>query len=245
MSRVLDKVILVTGGSQGIGEATVRRLVEEGSKVIITDISVDEGEALAKELGDNATFIKQDVSSKEEWEFIFKEIEDKYGKLDVLVNNAGIAVTLPLDEISEEDYMKNINVNQHSIYYSMKLVKPLMEKAGGGSIINLSSIAGIVGTQNGVGYNASKFAVRGMTKVAALDYAKYNIRVNSIHPGLIQTPILSAVPPEYMETLTAGIPMGRIGDPLEIANLVLFLASDESTYCTGAEFIADGGYTAQ
>lgn len=245
MGRVQDKVIIVTGGSQGIGEATVRRLAEEGAKVIVTDIAVDNGQALADELGDNVSFIEQDVSSKEGWEKVFKEVEEKYGKVDVLVNNAGIAITIDFDKISDEDYMKNININQHSVFYSMKLVKPLMDKAGGGSIVNLSSIAGIVGSERGAGYNGSKFAVRGMTKVAALDYAKDNIRVNSIHPGLIETPILSAVPPEAMEGIKASIPMGRVGDTREIANLVLFLASDESTYCTGSEFIADGGFTAQ
>jgi 3alpha(or 20beta)-hydroxysteroid dehydrogenase len=245
MGRVQDKVIIVTGGSQGIGEATVRRLVEEGAKVVVTDILVDEGERLADELGENIDFFEHDVSKVEDWENVLKQIEEKYGKVDVLVNNAGMSVNEKFDQISEADYMKNVEVNQHSVFYGMKMVKPLMDNAGGGSIINFSSIAGLVGSERGAGYNSSKFAVRGMTKVAALDYAKENIRVNSIHPGVVETPILRAVPEEYMSVLEASIPMGRLGEPIEIANLVLFLASDESTYCTGSEFIADGGFTAQ
>ncbi len=245
MGRVQDKVVIITGGSQEIGEAIVHRLAEEGAKVIITDISVDPGENLAKELGENTTFIKHDVSNVDDWKNVLHKVDEKYGKVDVLVNNAGISILGSVDEMSEEDYMKNINVNQHSVFYGMKLVKPLMDKAGVGSIINLSSIAGIIGSQGGTGYNGSKFAVRGMTKTAALDYAKDNIRVNSIHPGLIETPILSVLSDEYREILNNSIPMGRIGKPEEIANLTLFLASDESTYCTGAEFVADGGFTVQ
>lgn len=245
MGRVQDKVIIVTGGSQGIGEATVRRLHEEGAKIVITDLNAEKGQALADELGGETMFIQQDVSKAEEWDRVFAEVDKKYGKVDVLVNNAGIAITVKFDEISDEDYMKNINVNQHSVFYATKRVKPLMDRAGGGSIVNLSSIAGLVGSANGAGYNASKFAVRGMTKVAALDYVKDNIRVNSVHPGLIETPILAAVPDDYMPALEAAIPVGRIGRPVEIANLILFLASDESSYCTGAEFTCDGGFTIQ
>lgn len=241
MGRVQDKVVIITGGSQEIGEAIVHRLADEGAKVIITDISVDQGENLAKELGENITFIKHDVSNVDDWKNVLHKVDEKYGKVDVLVNNAGISILGSVDDMSEKDYMKNINVNQHSVFYGMKLVKPLMDKAGVGSIINLSFIAGIIGSQGGTGDNGSKFAIPGMTKTAVLDYAKVNIRVNSIHPGLIETPILSVLSDEYREILTNSIS----GKPKEIANLTLFLASDKSTYCTGAEFVANGGFSVQ
>ncbi len=176
---------------------------------------------------------------------VLKFVEDTYGKLDILVNNAGIASLESFETMSEEKYMNVIDVNQRSVFLSTQMAKPLLDKANGGSIVNLSSISGMIGTVGGAAYNSSKYAVRGLTRVAALEYAKDNIRVNSIHPGTIDTPILAVLDDEYRKAVDASIPMGRVGKPKEIANLALFLASDESTYCTGAEFVADGGYTIQ
>lgn len=245
MSRVKDKVALVTGSSQGLGEAMVRRLHEEGATVIIADVAVENGKKLADELGDQAEFMELDVTSKDNWEKVFQQVEEKHNRLDILVNNAGIAVLTPFEEMTEEEYMKTFDINQRGVFLGTQAAIKLMKKGEGGSIVNLSSISGLVASAGGASYNSTKFAVRGLTKVAALENAKNNIRVNSVHPGVIETTILKAMDDDLRQQTEAAIPMGRVGQPKEIANLVLFLASDESSYCTGAEFIADGGYTIQ
>lgn len=245
MSRVKDKVALVTGSSQGLGEAMVRRLHEEGATVIIADIAVENGKKLADELGEQAEFMELDVTSKDNWEKVFQQVEEKHNRLDILVNNAGIAVLTPFEEMTEEEYMKTFDINQRGVFLGTQAAIKLMKKGEGGSIVNLSSISGLVASAGGASYNSTKFAVRGLTKVAALENAKNNIRVNSVHPGVIETTILKAMDDDLRQQTEAAIPMGRVGQPKEIANLVLFLASDESSYCTGAEFIADGGYTIQ
>lgn len=245
MGRIQDMIAVVTGASQGLGEAIVRRFAEEGAFVVMTDVNEELGTKVADELGERVIFVKHDVSSKAEWEAVFAFVDETYGKLDILVNNAGIAPLESFETMPEEKYMNIIDVNQRSVFLSTQMAKPLLDKAGGGSIVNLSSISGMVGTIGGAGYNSSKYAVRGLTRVAALEFAKDNIRVNSIHLGTIDTPILAVLDDEYRAAVDASIPMGRVGKPVEIANLALFLASDESTYCTGAEFVADGGYTIQ
>lgn len=245
MSRVKDKVALVTGSSQGLGEAMVRRLHEEGATVIIADVAVENGKKLADELGEQAEFMELDVTSKDNWEKVFQQVEEKHNRLDILVNNAGIAVLTPFEEMTEEEYMKTFDINQRGVFLGTQAAIKLMKKGEGGSIVNLSSISGLVASAGGASYNSTKFAVRGLTKVAALENAKNNIRVNSVHPGVIETTILKAMDDDLRQQTEAAIPMGRVGQPKEIANLVLFLASDESSYCTGAEFIADGGYTIQ
>ena len=245
MSRVKDKVALVTGSSQGLGEAMVRRLHEEGATVIIADVAVENGKKLADELGEQAEFMELDVTSKDNWEKVFQQVEEKHNRLDILVNNAGIAVLTPFEEMTEEEYMKTFDINQRGVFLGTQAAIKLMKKGEGGSIVNLSSISGLVASAGGASYNSTKFAVRGLTKVAALENAKNNIRVNSVHPGVIETTILKAMDDDLRQQTEAAIPMGRVGQPKEIANLVLFLASDESSYCSGAEFIADGGYTIQ
>lgn len=241
----MDKVILITGAARGMGASHARGFVAQGDKVIITDLTDDEGQKLAAELGSNAHFIHHDVASESDWIAVVKEAEATFGPIDVLVNNAGISINESIADMTEATYRKMIDVNQVSVFLGMKSTLSSMRKTGAGSIINVSSIGGLVGIPNAVGYNASKFAVRGMTKTAALEFAEYGIRVNSVHPGSIDTPMINQVD---NKTVVAGvnqtIPMKRIGRPEELTGLILYLASDASSYSTGSEFIADGGVTA-
>ncbi|UTT42761.1 glucose 1-dehydrogenase [Exiguobacterium aurantiacum] len=245
MGRVQGEVAFVTGGARGMGASHVRKLVAEGAHVLFTDILADEGEALAAELGDAVVFLKHDVTKLEDWEDAVKIAEEKFGPITILVNNAGIALTHTIDELSEADYRKVIDINQVGVFLGMKSVIPSMRKAGHGSIINISSISGILGL-GGAAYVASKFAVRGMTKAIALEVAADGIRVNSIHPGLIETPmIMQPGVEEVVRQMAETVPLKRIGKPGDVSNLVLFLASDESSYFTGAEFVIDGGVIVQ
>ncbi|ANZ60216.1 SDR family NAD(P)-dependent oxidoreductase [Secundilactobacillus paracollinoides] len=245
MADLNNVTALVTGASSGMGKATAENFVEHGAKVIMTDLNEKDGQALQEMLGDNAIFIKLDVSSYDEWQQVVADGEKKFGPINVLVNNAGIGIMGTIDDITPEQYDKVIKVNQYSVYYGMKTILPSMRKAGKGSIINLSSIGGLVGMPGSIAYGASKFAVRGMTKDMALELAHDNIRVNSVHPGTIDTPILNGVPQDQQDEIKKIIPLGRNGRPEELANVMNFLASDESSYITGAELVADGGYTAQ
>lgn len=245
MGRVQGEVAFITGGARGMGASHVRKLVEEGAHVVFTDILVEEGEALAKELGDAVLFLKQDVTKFEEWEDAVKTAESEFGPITILVNNAGIALTPTIDELTENEYRKVIDINQVGVFLGMKSVIPSMRKAGHGSIINISSISGILG-MGGAAYVASKFAVRGMTKAVALEVAADRIRVNSIHPGLIETPmIMQPGVEDAVRQLAETVPLKRIGKPNDVSNLVLFLASEESSYFTGAEFVIDGGVIVQ
>ena len=247
MGRVSGKVAIVTGAARGMGAAHARRLIEEGAKVMLTDVLDAEGEATAKALGPNARYLHQDVSKEVEWQHVIAETEKAFGPVSVLVNNAGIATYGAIETLEESAYRRTIDVNQVSVFLGMKAVIPSMKRAGGGSIINISSAAGIVGIPNGMAYCASKFAVRGMTKSAAIELAQYNIRVNSIHPGLIKT-AMTAITPQSEATMTAAAeatPAKRIGEPDEVANVVLMLATDESRFSTGAEFVIDGGISCQ
>ena len=244
MARLQDKVIIITGGAQGMGETHARLCLEHGAKVVLTDINSEKGEALAKELGDNALFIKQDVTNQEDWDKVVKQTTATFGQIDVLVNNAGITTNTSILQTSVEDYRKIIEINQVSVFLGMKAVIPSMKAAKQGSIINISSINGLVG--GAIGYTDSKFAVRGMTKAAALECAAYGIRVNSIHPGVIATPmIMQGDTKDAVEAFAKTIPMKRVAQPEEVSGMVLFLASDDSSYSTGAEFVVDGGLTAQ
>lgn len=240
MARVAGKVALVTGGARGIGAEAVRLLVAEGAKVVITDILDTEGEALAAELGEAVTYLHHDVTDQAAWQTVVAAAKEKFGGLDVLVNNAGISDFGNIEEFPEDRWQRIMDINVNAVFYGMKAATPLLrESTKNPSIINISSIAGIQGFNNTVGYVTSKWAVRGMTKAVALDLGPANIRVNSIHPGVIKT----AMTEQFDDDAMAGIALQRLGRTPEIGHLIVYLASDESTFCTGAEFIADGGQT--
>ncbi|MFW0184901.1 SDR family NAD(P)-dependent oxidoreductase [Rothia sp. CCM 9418] len=242
--KLENKVALITGAAQGMGAAHARLFHEEGARVVITDINAEEGEKLAEELGQNALFLSHNVTSSDDWERVIAETEKHFGTLDILVNNAGITMAKSLFDVSVDEYTKIFNINQLSVFLGVKYGASLMKKNGGGSIINISSINGLVG--GAVGYTDTKFAVRGLTKAASLELAHHGIRVNSVHPGVIATPMIMqedtmAAVKEFEKT----IPLGRIAQPEEVSKTVLFLASDDSSYSTGSEFILDGGLTAR
>jgi 3alpha(or 20beta)-hydroxysteroid dehydrogenase len=248
MGKLDGKVAIITGASQGMGEAHARRFVAEGARVVMTDVNDERGQAIAAELGENARFIKADVTSLDDWRRVVDETETTFGPVTVLVNNAGIIGQIAeTAEFDEADYHHVCAVNQHSQFYGMKCVIPSMQKAGGGSIINVSSVAGlvsIVGTPN-LAYVGSKFASRGMTKHVAVQYGKDNIRVNSVHPGYIKTPMMVAATDEEGGGITSQIPLGRMAEPDEVSRLMVWLGSDESSYISGTEQVVDAGLTAQ
>lgn len=244
MARLQDKVVIITGAAQGMGETHARLCVTEGAKVVLTDINTDKGDKLAKELGDNALFIKHDVTNEDDWDSVVKQTKETFGGIDVLVNNAGITMAKSLLDTSLEEYRRILEINQVSVFLGIKAVAPTMKEAKKGSIINISSINGLVG--GAIGYTDSKFAVRGMSKAAALELAPHGIRVNSVHPGVIATPmIMQGDTKDSVEKFAKSIPLQRVADPKEVSGMVLFLASDDSSYSTGSEFVVDGGLTAQ
>lgn len=244
MARLEGKIAIVTGAAQGMGASHARAFINEGAKVVLTDLSEDKGEALASELGENAFFVKQNVTSEADWARVIKATEEQFGPANILVNNAGITMSKSLLDTSLDDYRRILEINQVSVFLGMKSIVPSMKKSGGGSIVNISSINGLVG--GAIGYTDSKFAVRGMTKAAALECAEHGIRVNSVHPGVIETPMIAQGDTKsVVEEFAKHIPIGRVAKSEEVSSLVLFLASDESSYSTGSEFVADGGLTAQ
>jgi len=249
MSRLNGKIAIITGASQGMGESHARTFVREGAKVILTDINEEKGKAIAEELGEeHALFIKHDVTNPDDWKNVVAQAEAKFGYVNVLVNNAGILGPIAnATELTEEEYKKVVDINQNGTFYGMKYTLPSMIKAGIGSVVNISSIAGIVAIYGypSLAYMASKFAVRGMTKSIAIKYAKQNIRANSVHPGFIKTPMMAEATDEDGGNGIQHIPLGRLAEPLEVSNLVIFLASDESSYMTGTEQIIDGGMSIQ
>ena len=236
MGRVDDKVALISGGARGMGAEHARALVAEGAKVVIGDILDDEGKALADEIGDAARYVHLDVTSAEEWEAAVATAVDEFGKLNVLVNNAGIVALGQIGKFDMAKWQKVIDVNLTGTFLGMQASIEAMKAAGGGSIINVSSIEGMRGAVMVHPYVASKWAVRGLTKSAALELASDQIRVNSIHPGFIRTPMTKHFPDNMLT-----IPLGRPGQSDEVSTFVVFLASDESRYATGAEFVIDGG----
>jgi len=245
MGRLAGKVAIVTGGARGMGEATVRLLVEEGAKVLIGDVLDEPGQALANELGDGTRYTRLDVSKKADWEAAVV-LARQLGPLSVLVNNAAIIFQKTIVDTTEDDFMRIVSVNQLGVFLGMQAVFPSLKANGGGSIINVSSIDGLQSKNSLVAYSSTKWAVRGMTKAAAMEMGQFNIRVNSVHPGGIYTSMHGS---EFMSVQDANkfyqnhaIP--RVGLPREVAALTAFLASDEATYSTGAEFIADGGWSA-
>jgi 3alpha(or 20beta)-hydroxysteroid dehydrogenase len=244
MNSLQGKVALITGGAKGMGAIEAAQFVEAGAAVVISDVSDVEGAAVADALGEACTFVHHDVRSEVEWSTVIGTIMSQHGRLDVLVNNAGIAEGggLMMDTTLEL-WQRMIDVNQTGVFLGMKTAAPAMEESGGGSIINLSSIAGLQGSPMAYAYGATKWAVRGITKSAAVELAPKGIRVNSVHPGLIDTDMLAGLGAETVDRLLTSVPMGRLGGPEEVGRIVQFLASDDSSYCTGQEFVVDGGLT--
>ena len=247
MARLEGKVALVTGAARGQGEAEARLFVAEGARVLLADVLDEEGEKVAASLGDAALYRSLDVTDEAQWQAAVERAVSAFGRLDVLVNNAGIVTPpLPLEETTLASFERVVRVNQIGVFLGMKTCVPALRAAGGGSIVNISSIAGLEGVEGSVAYVSSKFAVRGMTKTAALELGRDGIRVNSVHPGGVATPMVLSGDFDGIDQDDAydGAPISRIGEPEELARLVLFLASDESSFSTGSEFVADGGYTA-
>ena len=245
MNRLEGKTALITGGARGQGAAEARLFAEEGANVLLTDVLDEDGERTADIIG--GTFLHHDVTSEDEWAAAVAHAVGLHGGIDILVNNAGIYVETSLIGGDLEEYRRVIEVNQIGVYLGMREIAPVMIERGGGSIINISSVGGMRGGGGSFAYTASKWAVRGMTRSAAVRLGPHGIRVNSIHPGLIDTPMLGdtrMADPDTLEQMLGQIPLGRIAQPGEVAKLALFLASDDSAYSTGSEFLVDGGLMA-
>lgn len=251
MGKLDGKVAVITGAASGIGRATAELFAAEGAKVVLADWDEPRGVAVVEEIqkgGGEATFVKTDVSSPEDVQSLVKAAVDTYGRLDVIFNNAGVeGEPAPTADCTLENWERVININLKGVFLGMKYAIPEMLKNGGGAIINNASVAGLVGFQGMAAYCASKGGVVQLTKTAALEYARQNIRVNVICPGVIQTPMverLTSGNEELRKALEAMEPVGRFGRPEEVAQLALFLASDDSGFCTGAPFLVDGGFLA-
>jgi 3alpha(or 20beta)-hydroxysteroid dehydrogenase len=244
MGRLDGKVCIVTGGARGQGEAEVRLFAAEGAKVVVSDVLVDAGKAVADSIGDDAVFLRHDVSREDDWEAAVNLATERFGGLDVLVNNAGILHNATIARHTLADYERVVAVNQVGVFLGIRSAIAPMIGRGGGSIVNTSSGAGLRATKFSFAYSATKYAVTGMTACAALELARHNIRVNSIHPGLIDTPMVASDDPEMSNRIVRATPMRRAGTSEEIARVALFLASEESSYMTGAHLPVDGGVTA-
>jgi 3alpha(or 20beta)-hydroxysteroid dehydrogenase len=247
MGRLDGRVALITGGARGMGKAHVRHFVAEGARVVFGDVLDDRGMAVAAGLGEQACrYLHHDVTSEDDWAAAVALAVEVFGKLDVLVNNAGVLAFATIADMPLADFRRILEVNAVGCWLGMKAVIDPMTKAGGGSIVNISSIEGFTGAAGLSAYSASKFAVRGMTKVAARELGQFGIRVNSVHPGGVLTRMVidSAGARGDGEAFLASVPLARFGEPVEISRLVAYLASDESSYSTGSEFIADGGLLA-
>lgn len=239
MGKLDGKVALISGAARGQGEAQARLFAREGARIVLADVLDEDGERVAASIvdaGAEAVYQHLDVREEGDWGSVVQRALDAFGRLDVLINNAGIFRLGRIEDLKLDDYMEVIRINQVGVLLGMKAAVPALKAAGGGAIVNTSSTAGLTGFAGGAAYVASKWAVRGMTKVAALEFGAYGIRVNSVHPGPIDTPMIAG-----FDLGNTQQPIGRVGTTAEVANLMLFLASDDSSYCTGAEFVIDGG----
>jgi 3alpha(or 20beta)-hydroxysteroid dehydrogenase len=243
MARFTGRVVLISGGARGQGAAEARMLVAEGARVVIGDVLDAEGAALARDLGDAARYVHHDVTSEADWAGAIGAAE-ALGGLHGLVNNAGIYIPKPVLDTDAALFERHMRINQLGCFLGMRDVAGPMERSGGGAIVNISSVAGLRGSPGSIAYSATKWALRGMTKAAAMDFAPRGIRVNSVHPGPIDTEMLKVRPPEDMQRRLRMVPMKRMGTAEEVAKLVLFLLSDDSSYITGAEVAIDGGVSA-
>ena len=251
-NRLNEKVALISGAASGIGSATARIFAKAGAKVVLADVRDEQGEKLAHEINraadaNVAMYLHLDVTRAEQWEAALAATEATFGQLHILVNNAGILHMSGVEETTEAMWQQVLDVNQKGVWLGIKTAVPAIRRAGGGSIINMSSILGTVGCGAATAYQATKGAVRVLTKTAAVQYAAENIRINSVHPAMIETPMTldrDVVPQEAYDTFAATPPMKRPGRPEEVAYAVLFLASDEASFITGSELYIDGGYTA-
>ncbi|MBV9509238.1 MAG: SDR family oxidoreductase [Caulobacteraceae bacterium] len=244
MRRVEGKVAIVTGGTRGMGPHHARALVAEGARVVITSRgSLDQARALEAELGDACCYMPHDVASEADWLRVIADTEAKFGPASILVNNAGIAFLASTLQTTLDDYQRVCDINQRGTFLGIKHIVPSMRKAGGGSIINVSSASGLQAAKSSLVYGATKWAVRGMTRTAAVELARYNIRVNAIFPGLILSDMFTGGA-EAEEALLKQVPLRRFAQGHECSPMVVFLASDESAYCTAADFVVDGGMTA-
>jgi 3alpha(or 20beta)-hydroxysteroid dehydrogenase len=245
--RLEGKVALITGSARGQGEAEARRFVAEGAKVAITDLRDVLGEQLAAELGPDTFYQQLDVTREDDWDAAVAATVERFGKLDILVNNAGIGAFGTLEGLDLKTHHEMTDINLHGVYLGMRAAKAALVATGNGAIVNISSIDGIVGVLGMTSYAGTKFAVTGMTRSAAIELGPLGVRVNSIHPGVINSPMVQEAPPETkarLDRLMDMQPIRRMGEPDEIASLALFLASDEASYITGAQFVIDGGHLA-
>lgn len=239
-----NKVVLITGGARGLGAAAAQAVVDGGGKVVVSDVLEEEGAATAEKLGHAARFVRHDVTSESDWQAALDFAVGEFGKIDGLVNNAGISSGQFLEHESVEHFRQVVEINLVGVFIGIKTAIPLMRAGGGGSIVNISSAAGLTGLALTAGYGASKWGVRGLSKVGAVELAEAGIRVNSVHPGMTYTPMTAPVGIQVGEGKFPGTPMGRVGVPEEIAAAVVFLLSDAAAYMTGSELAVDGGWTA-
>ena len=246
--RLENKVAIISGGSRGMGAVEAALFVQQGAKVLVGDVRDDEGRALVEKIGADAVYAHLDVTSEDDWAAAVKKATDRYGKLDILVNNAGVSARGTIEETSVEDWDRVMEINAKGVFLGTRAAIPEMRKAGGGSIVNISSQLGLVGmAESSPQYQSSKGAVRIFTKSAAIQYAPEGIRVNSVHPGPIVTPMTESRRSDLatQQVMVSRIPLGRYGESEDVAYGVLYLASDESSFVTGGELVIDGGWTAQ